>query len=67
MVFIASFIFYSLSAHDVLFSIKKETTTKIKFLYCLFLFQSIVPGGKCNTVLVANICGEALHVEETVS
>ncbi|OXB63800.1 hypothetical protein ASZ78_016206 [Callipepla squamata] len=24
-------------------------------------------GGKCNTVLVANICGEALHVEETVS
>lgn len=22
-------------------------------------------GGKCNTVLVANICGEALHVEET--
>ncbi|NXI75014.1 KIF9 protein, partial [Anseranas semipalmata] len=24
-------------------------------------------GGKCNTVLVANICGEALHVEETLS
>ncbi|XP_065601071.1 kinesin-like protein KIF9 [Cyrtonyx montezumae] len=24
-------------------------------------------GGKCNTVLVANICGEALHVQETLS
>ncbi|XP_075276079.1 kinesin-like protein KIF9 isoform X2 [Opisthocomus hoazin] len=24
-------------------------------------------GGNCNTVLVANICGEAVHVEETLS
>ncbi|NXI38278.1 KIF9 protein, partial [Galbula dea] len=24
-------------------------------------------GGNCNTVLVANICGEAMHVEETLS
>ncbi|XP_061852909.1 kinesin-like protein KIF9 isoform X3 [Colius striatus] len=24
-------------------------------------------GGSCNTVLVANICGEAVHVEETLS
>ncbi|XP_032298837.1 kinesin-like protein KIF9 isoform X2 [Coturnix japonica] len=28
-----------------------------------FLKDSL--GGKCNTVLVANVCGEALHVEET--
>ncbi|XP_009866243.1 PREDICTED: kinesin-like protein KIF9, partial [Apaloderma vittatum] len=24
-------------------------------------------GGNCNTVLVANVCGEAVHVEETLS
>uniref|UniRef100_A0A8C2TG45 Kinesin-like protein n=1 Tax=Coturnix japonica TaxID=93934 RepID=A0A8C2TG45_COTJA len=30
-----------------------------------FLKDSL--GGKCNTVLVANVCGEALHVEETLS
>ncbi|XP_072183741.1 kinesin-like protein KIF9 [Excalfactoria chinensis] len=30
-----------------------------------FLKDSL--GGNCNTVLVANICGEALHVEETLS
>lgn len=27
---------------------------------------SVPVGGNCNTVLVANICGEAAQIEETV-
>lgn len=34
----------------------------LKLALCMFC-----AGGNCNTILVANIYGEAAHIEETVS
>lgn len=57
---------FSISTWCIIFC-TKGNNNKIKFFTVFLFFKSIVSGGKCNTVLVANICGEALHVEETVS
>lgn len=40
----------------------------VKFIQCHFLWYFfIISGGNCNTILVANIWGEAAQIEETIS
>ena len=41
-------------------------SSAVKYYLQMKTHLSVPVGGNCNTVLVANICGEAAQIEETV-